>query len=78
MAGGGMTPEAMAQADEDNRLPPLPEELKHLEGEMEQGLTAKDMTPQDEADMARAFAEDDEEEPEIEHQEKPKTQTRRR
>jgi hypothetical protein len=65
-AGGGMTEEAMAQADEDAQLPPLPPELQHLD---------------DPAPAVEAVAMEQDEEAEIVHVEaapRVKTRSRRR
>lgn len=66
-AGGGMTPEAVAQADEDLKLPPLPDELQHLdEPQPPQAVASGEVTNEE---MANAF---DGEEPDLEHKETPK------
>jgi hypothetical protein len=77
-AGGGMTDEAIAQSKEDQDLPPLPEELKYLEEEEEPKVAAA--APVEGNDFGGPPMGDtvDEEEPDVEHEESPKTKKRRR
>lgn len=72
-AGGGMTEEAVAQANEDALLPPLPPELMHLENEVSVSAQPSFQPAEEEPDGTS------EEEPEVEHRESaPKTKSRPR
>jgi hypothetical protein len=74
-AGGGMTEEAMAEAALEQGLPPLPEELQHLEDEPKQ---ASAPVPEGNAFGGPSPEGVDEDEPEQEHKEQPKAKKRPR
>lgn len=78
-SGGGMTAEAMVQADEDQKLPPLPDELKHLEEDLAPHGTVETRSAVTSEEMAGAFAEEPvDEEADITQEDAPKAKPRSR